>query len=338
MTEFEPDATTLGLLQAEHHNGVWVGRELLPIANRIRNLGGSEDDYRRWVLASSLWLSYTGSTGDSATDQRKHLGGAWDKSEEQKPFDLEEALSDLGDRIATGRWTGRSGSRNRAVALAFVEFCWERNCFTRTISSYELAKHTAGMSPKTVQRGLADLVEMKLLTKVDRTDRRTNKRSTTRYQINLYWKPERLRGAPGSAHANHTSDSRSTSKYSLSHVRDSTRDIWSSKGLGQTAGRVYAVLADEPATVTELTALAGLSDSSTRHALAKLADHCLAGIKPERPMRYFKVETPLDLIEDSIGCTGYVERAYEKVALRQEANKQGYPSNYSVKESAEDGR
>ncbi|WP_457145140.1 hypothetical protein [Mycobacterium sp. URHB0021] len=336
MTDFDPDSTTLRLLQAEHQNGVWVGKELLPIANRIRNAGGSEDDFMHWVKVSNLWCSYTGSTSDSASDQRRHLASAWDKSERSKPFDLEDALTNLEDRISRGYWTGRSGSRNRAVALAFVGFCRDHNCFTRTMSRYELSKHTAGMSPNTVGKGLDALVEMKLLSLEDRTDKRTSSRSTTRYQINFYWKPERLGGADPEI-TNSVNDSRSTSKYSLTPLR-SNRDLWSYRGLGETAGRVYQALADEPATVRELSAKAGLSEQSARRAAEKLADHCLAGLMPGRPVRYFKVETPLGVIEDSLGCTGYVEHVIAKTERRQQANRLGYPANYTQPSQESDDR
>lgn len=322
MTDFEADAITLRLLQSEHENGTWVGKELLPIASRIRNGGGSEDDYLLLVTLSELWRSYTGSTSDSAADQRKHLASAWDKSEESKPFELDDALADLEDRIRRARWRGRSGNRDRAVASAFVAFCRERNCFTRTISTYELAKYTAGMAPRTVGRALADLVDCGLLARVHRTDTRVSGRSTGRYEINLRWRPEGLSPNP-------VSDSMSTGKASLRQLWDSARDIWSSRGLGQSAGRVYAVLADEPATVKQLSDTTGLGDQATRDAAAKLAEHCLAGTIPGRPVRYFKVETPLHAIEQAIGCSGYVETAIEKLTARQEINRRAYPSTYA---------
>lgn len=345
LNSFEPDQTALSLLGAEHENGTWVGRELLPIANRIRNQGGSQDDYERWVLSSTLWTSYKYSTSDPVSMQRKHLESAWDKSEESKPFDLEESLSELSARVATARWTGRSGSRNRAVALAFIGFCIEHNCFTRTISSYELSKHTAGMSHHSVHRALVDLVNLGLLTKVERTDRRPSTRSTSRYQVNLRWKPERSGSAllgrdrstpvplsiPG---GNSGTEIRSTGKLSLSQIRRN-RDLWSSRGLGPTAGRVWEVLADKPATVRELSARAGLSDQATRRAVAKLADHCLAGTLPGRPAKYFLVETPLSAVEDALGCTGYVEHVIAKTTRRQAANRAGYPSNYTQKATTE---
>ena len=51
--------------------------------------------------------------------------------------------------------TGRV--QRQAVALALVEFCIEHNCFTRTLSSYELAKRTAGISRESVSRALTAL-------------------------------------------------------------------------------------------------------------------------------------------------------------------------------------
>ncbi len=337
LDHFEPDATTLELLGSEHQNGVWVGRELLPVANRIRSSGGSEDDYIRWVMASHLWTSYVYSTNDSARDHRRHLNSAWDKAERSKPFDLEDCLAELADRIATARWVGRSGSRNRTVALAFVGFCIEHNCYTRTISCYELSKYTPGLSPNVVNKALRDLVGLGLLKRVERSDRRTANRSTSRYQVNLYWYPETPKGlhrstsgAPRTPSGYSVSEIRNTCKSSLSPLRNSDGDdLWSSCGLGLTAGRVYEVLADEPATVREISERAGVSDGQARRAVSKLADNCLAGVIPGRPARYFTVETPLSAVEDVIGCSGYVESVIRRTEARQEANRIGYPSAYS---------
>lgn len=333
MPPFEPDETTWKLLQAEHSNGTWVGVELLPIANRVRNLGGSWEDFERLIRASTLWGSYIGSTGDPGRRQLKHLDSAWDKSESSKPFDLDEALSDLGDRIANARWTGQSGSRNRAVALAFVEFCAENNCFTRTMSSYELSKWTAGFSQKTVHRALVDLIKLGLLVKVDRTDRRASSRTANRYQLNLWWKPKvaqatsRPRGA-GMPAPNVIGDLRNTSKNSLSQLCLSRRDLWSSRGLGQTAHRVFEVLSDTPQTVREISEQAGLSAGAARNAAKKLADNCLAGCVPGRPVRFFKADTPLDAVEESLGVSGYIEFKKAQTEERQLANRVGYPANY----------
>lgn len=91
---------------------------------------------------------------------------------------------------------------------------------------------------------------------------------------------------------------------------------------------MYAVLADEPATVREISERAGVTDGQTRRAVAKLADHALAGTMPGRPARYFKVETPLYAIADMLGCSGYVDHVIGRTEARQEANRIGYPSAY----------
>lgn len=44
--------------------------------------------------------------------------------------------------------------------------------------------------------------------------------------------------------------------------------------------RVYTAVADEPATVRDISERAGVSDGQTRRAVAKLADNCLAGLIP----------------------------------------------------------
>lgn len=360
---FEPDPTTLKLLQAEHVNGTWVGRELLPIANRIRNAGGDEGDYRRWVLQSNLWLSYTGSTGDSGPQQRKHLASAWDKSERSRPFELDDALSDLLDRIASARWPGRAGNRNRAVALAFVGFCREHNCFTRTLSRYELAKLTPAISPNTVGKALDALIELGLLMKVDRTDRRSSGRSTGRYKINLFWRAVGNLEASLLRNPHGKSDSMSTGKYSLTrfcqmadtvYELDVTgHDIWTYRGLGQSALRVWELLPehpgasafglDDPARIYEddsiedvgkssadLVGESGLSRRTVDAVLRNLFDHCMVVQLSGKPRRWVQAAyPPVEPIADLLGCAGYIDQAVDKIERRQEANRQAYPSSYT---------
>jgi DNA-binding transcriptional ArsR family regulator len=327
MTDFKPDRQTLGILGSEHDHGVWIGKRLLKVSNRIRSCGGSKNDYDVWVQASHLWSSYTGSTGDSVSNQGKNLQGAWVKSADSLDFDLEESLTDLINRISSARWVGAAGSRNRAVALAFVGFCSEHNCFTRTLSAGELSKYTAGMSPEVVRRGLHDLVRLGLLSRIDRTDKRTSKYSARRYEINLDWKP--LEGA-SPVSANYTAVVRSTSRSTLPTLCNNTRDLWSSRGLGQTASRVYDALTDDAATIRDLSDSAGLSYQQTRHALAKLTDNGLAGEIPGRPVQYFKAEADLEAIEDMLGVNGHVNRVVETTIIRQEANLAAYPQNYAM--------
>lgn len=365
---FEPDATTLKLLQAEHINGTWVGRELLPIACRIRNAGGTEDDYTRWVKSSNLWLSYTCSTSDPVGAHQKHLESAWDKSEESKPFELDDALADLEDRIRAARWDGRAGRRNQTVALAFVGYCRDRNCFTRTLSRYELAKHTPGISPDTVGKGLQDLVKLGLLDKVDRSDLRSSSRSASRYSINLFWNmTARLQGSQ-SCNPNGISKSRSTAKSSLTYfchidgeVREldlSTHDLWTYRGrnyrgLGQSALRVWTLLPDHPGSdamslddpssvydddsinavgksSAELVTETGLSRRTVDTALKRLFDNCLAVELPGRPHRWLRAAyPPVEAIAAATGCAGALDDHLERIERRQHANRIAYAGSYA---------
>ncbi|WP_163722903.1 hypothetical protein [Mycolicibacterium psychrotolerans] len=321
----------LELLQAEHENGTWVGKELIKIASKVRNLGGNEDDYRRWVLASNLWLSYTGSTGDKIKDQEKHLDGAWERAQRDEDFDLEESLTALGERIrAYADWPKRgTAGRDRAVALALVEFCVEHNCFTRTLSSYELAKWTAGISQKSVSRALSALTDLGLIRELDRTDRRTSPRSAKRYRLNLQWAAHTRPTNPDKGGTN--TDLRSTGIASLSHELHPPHDVWSRKGLGPSAQRVYEVLSDEHVTARSISEKTGMNVRSVTRYLKILADHALAGTVPPPPggaPRYFVVETPLDAVADALGIYGHVEIRRWEIEQRQRANREAFPGAY----------
>jgi hypothetical protein len=327
---FEPDELTLELLGAEHQIGEWVGRELLPIASRIRGLGGNEDDYKRWVLSSHLWMTYVGFTRDRVKKQDTNLESAWAQAAKNKPFDLEDALTELAARIkAYTCWNARTGSRDRAVALALVEFCIEHNCFTRTLSSYELSKWTAGMAPMTVGRALLALADYGLIREVQRTDRRTSVRSAKRYRVNLQWAagsrlPTLDRGVTNNV-------ARSTGIASLQQELYPPSDLWSRRGLGPGAQRVYEALSDEHVTARELTELTGLPRRSAKRYAEILADHCLAGIVPAAPggvPRYFRVDTPLDAVADAFGLRGYIDGKRQEVEQRQQANAAAYPGAY----------
>jgi hypothetical protein len=328
--QFEPDRFLLERLGAEHQNGTWVGRELLPVATRIRELGGDEDDYQRWATTSHLWNSYVYSTGDTVAEQKRSLEGAWVAAGRSKPWDLEDALTELAARVRsyTGWPNPRTASRDRVVALAFIAFCIDRNCYTRTISSYELAKHTPGMSQKSVHRALVALLDLGLLLDVERTDRRTSTRSTRRYRLFLRWEQPRTSAMssvpPGDLF---TPDLRNSCKSTLSHERKD-RDLWSWKGAGYAALRVWEVLTDEPMTVQEVSSTTGQSEQAARRCLKKLFDLGLAGEMPGRPKRYFKTEMPLSALEDALGITGTVDQARAKIKLMQEQNRKAYPNTY----------
>jgi len=322
-TRMEISPSAREILSSEHNHNEWIGPKLLAVANYFRSDALDRDDYERWVLASFLWSSYEDSTRDSVTEQRRNLERAWEKSSETKPFDLHESLTTLRRRVVEARWPGRAGPRDRAVALSFIDFCQENNCFTRTLSSYELAKWTPGFSPRTVDRGLQALEVRGLLTVVPRTDTTPGKRTTVQRQLNLDWRdlssfiPERS--------LDDVSDAISTVGRLIASDTSTTElvahDLWSNKGLGQSPGRVYQVLGPEFVTLKTVAAQARMTESATRRALGKLYEHGLVMRRGRRPVEYRRNEdmTP-DLIADALGVTGAIKANVEKIIARQEAN------------------
>lgn len=71
--------------------------------------------------------------------------------------------------------------------------------------------------------------------------------------------------------------------------------------------------------------------SGVKRFLRILANHCLVGIKPAgpgEPTLYFKVDTPLDVVADSLGIFGLIDFKRSEIEQRQQANKEAYPSSY----------
>lgn len=331
MQPFEPDRRLQEKLRTEHHSGTLVVKELMSIAHMFLNQGGTYDDYLRLVQASYFWASFEGSTSTPARKHPQFLEDAWCKAEasHDPDYDNDTVLTALAGRIETARWTGRNGSRNRCVALAFVRFCYEHNCYVRTISTYELAKWTDGMSHVTVSRALHDLVGLGLLSRVDRTDFKETARSTRRYELNRYWRPTGDMRPPTVETGSGVDETRNYGINSLFQVRHSPADVWSARGLGESARRVYDVLNDTPTTVRELACRAGVTRDACRHALAKLFDRSLAGQIAGRPSKYFRVDTPLDAVAEAMSVSGYVEFRRQQLEARQAANRTGYPASYA---------
>jgi hypothetical protein len=126
-------------------------------------------------------------------------------------------------------------------------------------------------------------------------------------------------------------DSRSTGKASLSQELPPPSDLWSRKGLGPSAQRIWEVLTDEPVTVRHIAERTGMKGPSIKRYLRKLAEHALAGVKtgaPGAPSLYFRVDTPLDVVADAMGIYGHVEIKRWEIEQRQDLNRAAYPGSY----------
>ena len=103
------------------------------------------------------------------------------------------------------------------------------------------------------------------------------------------------------------------------------------KGLGIGAQRVYEVLSDEPVKARAIAEQIGMATPSVKRYLGILAEHGLAGYKPGAPGEatlYFRVDTPLDAVADSMGIYGHVEIKRWELERRQHANREAYPGAY----------
>jgi len=70
---------------------------------------------------------------------------------------------------------------------------------------------------------------------------------------------------------------------------------------------------------------------SVKRFLRILADHGLAGCKPGapgEPTLYFGVDTPLDVLADSMGIYGHIEIKRWELEQLQQANRAEFPNAY----------
>lgn len=328
-----PDKRLYELLSAEHQFGKWVGKELLPIWKKVRELDGDEDDYERLVRSSHLWMSYTSTTSDSVADQERSLFTPLSVNVQaySSGWDLETTLTRLIDRVKVfNKWPNpRTAARNRAVAIGFLTFCIEQNGYTKTVSTYEIAKYTPAVSQKSVDRALRELVDLGLIIPMDDHLRNAKSRRTRRYRVFLNWgigttpavvPQEQQACACASVPRRELfgADLMSSCKCSLSHDGTLPHEVWSRGGLGLRCQQVYEALTDTPATVKALASAIGASRSCVSKALNRLFDAGLAGFKPEgRSRLWFRVSAPLDAVADLLGVSGVADRHRQKIELQQ---------------------
>ncbi len=319
-----PSARALELLGSEYDHQ-WPGPTLLSVANHFRHDGLDWEDYERWVRSSYFWTTYEDSTTSTESERIRILDSAWLKSGERTTFELDDTLADLAKSVIDAQWYGRKGIRARAVALAFIDFCREHNCFTRTISHYEVAKWTPGFSAERTRKGIADLVEIGFLRSVYRTGE--SRRSTRRYQVNLDWSPVMGTGSElVSLNVAMSSPGRLITSFGETETLSLTdtlldHDVWSHRGLGQSVGLVFIELTEDWQDVQTIAANCGKSQGAARKSLERLYDVGLVMKKTGRPVLYRAVDEPdLDLIAGAIGATGAIEQNVVSLVARQEAN------------------
>lgn len=323
------DPAALQILDSEYDH-TFVGGKLLSVANYCRHAGIGEDDIEDLIRSSQLWVSFEDSTSMAERNRDKLLDSAIQKSRRSGEFELSDALEEMWEKANRAEFTGRNGSRDRAVLLAFIGFCWEHNCFTRTISTYELATYTNGIGPKPVGKALTALTEEygKPLREVERRDNPSGRRPARRYRLNLEWTPP---GGPTNIVRQRPNEIR---KNTLGPTRpifgeDVHEDVWTRGGLGETSRRVYDFLDSAPDgwfTFQELAEHTGMSKDMAKRATVKLFDYGLAARRSRNrnsrgkpPFEYQRaVDIDMEKLADYLGVSGVVERRVYGIRLRQD--------------------
>jgi DNA-binding transcriptional ArsR family regulator len=332
------DPIALALLDSEYDH-TFIGRKLLSAANYCRHAGIGEDAAEDLIRSSHLSITYQASTSSNERKQDKAMSSAIRKAYRGSDFELSDSLSALWERVSSAAWTGRNGSRDRAVLLAFIWFCWEHNCFTRTLSTYELAAHTDGLSPGTVSRALASLVTNhgRPLTVVPRKDRRPSRRSAQQYRLRLDWHPSGgAQGISGTGRA-------ISSRQNLLPHDDGYSDLWSPAGLGETARRLWDVVDHHGPegpwlSLAELAKVSGMTGDMARRAMDKLFEYGLVARRPrgkydDRPSGRCKPaaeyrrgwDVDYEILAYVLGVQGAVQQRTDAIRYRQEANRASLP-------------
>lgn len=279
------------------------------------NADYTEDEFVR-LVAESPFAYYLAT--ENGRDRSRRLEGrlrkAWEWAEDTwnpalgSVEDVREKLEALSGRLAAHRWSGRSGSSDRAVALALVTWAHEVGVWTLDASSRELSLR-AGVARTTAERSLQRLQDLGVL---ERDARGRVSNHAQRWELQLGW------GAIRDITSPHDLSTGGIGSYGL--TTSLNHPAFVRTALGQTAERVWLDLAEHPdATTAEVAGRLGVTPKSVRRTLNKLVDHRLAlvsGAKAtaRRPAATYQVDPAgsLGAVADEYGTTDWHERTAER--------------------------
>lgn len=306
-------------------------------AEAIALLDGNDGRYSPWSTVTTLALyainaDYTESefvrlvseshfafelATEDGRDRTRRLEGrirkAWEWAEETwspalgSVEDVRAKLEALSRRLAAHKWSGRSGSSDRAVALTLVTWAHEIGTWTLDASSRALSLR-AGVARTTAERSQERLQALGVLRRAPGA-RITD--HAQRWELQLGWQ----------------GDTGVTSPHDLSHggiglcglTTHLSHPAFVRSALGPTAERVWLDLVDNPdATAAEISGRLGVNPTTARKTLAKLVDHRLALVSgaraTTRPANTYQVDPAgsLGAVADEYGTTDWRERTAER--------------------------
>jgi DNA-binding PadR family transcriptional regulator len=313
------------------------------VAMFAMNAGYTEDEFVRLVSESDF--AYRFATEDHGRDRSNRLESrlrkVWDKAEYawnpplREVPDVRERLESLSQRVAAHKWTGRTASKDRAVAVALVQWAHEVGTWTLDAGTRELGMRS-GVAHSTAKRALHRLAAIGLISRDQDTQRQGT--HSKRWVLDMQWgirdelDPHDLSsGGRGLCGLN----------TSLNHP------VFLGSALGQTAERIWLDLANDPqgSTAREIADRIGGDPKTIRTALdTKLVANRLVTVSSlssgrGRPAKVYRLDPSagralMDEIAESFGAFDW----HERTAERYERERAGYRDVQRQQAEREDAR
>lgn len=289
------------------------------------NAGLTEDEFVTVAASSDFACEFATENGrDRSNRLHSRLAKAWSRAEDgwNPPIsdrnDVRQRLESLSQRLAEHRWTGRTASKDRAVALALVAWAHEIGAWTVDAGTRELGLRS-GVAHGTAKRALIRLAAERLVKRSEHTERVST--HAQRWVLDLDWglmdnldPHDLVDGGKGLCGLN----------MSTSHP------VFLGRALGQTAERVWLDLAQHPdSTAAEIAERLGTASRTVNRALdTKLVAHGLVSASGTRsgkgrPAPTFRQDPGAPRLDDIAARFGVLDW-HERTADRYDREREGY--------------
>lgn len=288
-----------------HPNGSWA--TLVSLANYFRAAGRDAYDFEDEVSESEFGQTSSLFDGGRLGAQ---CARAWERTDDDAETTdadgVRRLVAELHQRVTDREWRGRTGLRDRDVALAILERCHELGTYSPVVSARWLAERVS-RGHTTVARALTSLRGLGFLSGKPQVTGQGNRR----YKVNLRWERSTK---PQDGTSNLVRSTCITMRVQVGH------DAFVSRALGPLAGQVW--FRYEPVTAAQVAAEYGVSDDTARRALKGLAEFGLATKGQGRPATYTMLDASvegLDEIARWFRTDGWHERQAESHARQRGA-------------------
>lgn len=298
--------------------------DVLTVAMSAMNVGWTEQQFTEAVMASDLSAEIATENGRDRSDRLSaRLRKAWRRAEDawNPPIsdrnDVRERLQQMAQRLEARKWTGRTASKDRAVALALVNWGLEIGAWTIDAGKRDLGLR-AGVGKDTASRALQRLADQGIVTKDDPSAQSTH---AQRWVLNMDW---------GTSDQTEPHDPAYRGERFMWLTTTTSHPAFLSGALGQTAERIWRYLGEQAhqATATEISDDTGIGVQTVRRTLTKLVANGVAEVTGTRqskgrpsPVYALSEASPsLDSIAEAYGTLDW----HERTAKRAEQERAGF--------------